>query len=106
MTHRKSTHLDRTGIYYTLLVLQSLRNGIFGNDCFTSTGVGRDEYAFVSLDSIYRDLLEGIEFEGIYTGGFGGRYMLRYRSVVISWRYGDLMSDLQVRSFHVSLLRS
>ena len=73
---RHATDLDRTRVYNTLLVLQTLGDGVLGNDRFTGTRMCGDEYTLVALNGVHGHLLEGIQNELIFSCGLGWRYML------------------------------
>ena len=48
-----NAHFDRAGVYHSLFVPKTVRNGIFSDDSLSGTGMGRDENAFISFDCVY-----------------------------------------------------
>ena len=89
------TSLDWTGVDYTLLILQTLSNGILGDDSFTSTRMRRNKHALITLNRMNRYLLEGVQSELVFARWFLWRHMLRNWYVRVAWRHRDLMSHLR-----------
>ena len=90
-----TTSLDRTGIYDTLLVLQTLRYCILCYNSLTRTHVCRHQDTLVTLNRMYRHLLEGIQREFIFSRWFCRRYMIGDRNVRITRWYRNLVADLE-----------
>lgn len=96
--------LDGTGVYDTLVVLQTLGNCVFGNNRFSCRRVGRDQNTLIPLYRGDRHLLERIKGKGPYAGRLCGGLVLGNGDVVVVWREGDLMADLVREHYGLSIL--
>lgn len=61
------------------------------------------ENGLIPLNGINGDLLEGVEREFVFPGRFGWRDVLGYGNVVVAWRNGDLMSDLEQKGWMINI---
>ena len=59
--------------------------------------MSRNEYTFIALYGVYRQLLERIEREFVLARRFRGWDMLSDRDIWITRRDSDLMLDLYIR---------
>ena len=89
-----------TGLYWarvdhSLLLLQTLGDGVFCHYSLSGTGVRGHEHALIALDGMHRHLLEGVQSELVFACRFLGRDMVRNGYVRVSRRHRDLVSHLQ-----------
>ena len=90
-----STGLDRTRVDHTLLVLQTLRDGVLRHNGLTGARVRRHQHALVPLDGVHGDLLERIERELVFARGRCGGHVVRDGDVWVSCGDRDLVANLK-----------
>jgi hypothetical protein len=56
----KAAYFDRTGVYYSLFIVEALCDCVFRNDSLSRAGMSGYQNAFISLDRTDGDILEGI----------------------------------------------
>lgn len=91
----RATYLDRAGVYDSLLAPETLCDGVLCDYSLACAGVCRDENRLVPLDSMYGDLLEGIQLEWIRACRIGIWNMGRNGDIAIAWGDSYLMSNLR-----------
>lgn len=88
--------LDGTRVDDPLVLLEALGNGVFGNDRLTSRGMGGNQDTLFALNRGDGEGLEGIELEGVCSGGLGGGLVLGQGDILVVkvGGKGDLMLNV------------
>lgn len=89
-----TTSLDGTRVNHTLFVFKTLRNSVLRHYGLSSAGVGRNQDTLISLNSMNRNLLEGIQCKLVFPCRFRWGNMGCYWHVWEPRGYCDLMPDL------------